>query len=295
MGMMSTQPMGLFNIQMMAFGWTPFTANTIADNHGARRDRKRLGRGPGSGLGKTSGRGHKGQYARAGGQKNDRGFEGGQSGLGRRFPKYGFRKNRFNRLEDLTPLNLGKLAYHIEKGHIDTDYPITMKSLLEAGVLSKIENGVKILGKGTEKFAALNTPINLEVSDASKTVIDMIKEGGGSITVNYMTPLILRNHLKPHKFEPGKVLKVPMPSPKRVKKLEKQKAKGLDVSYPAAPWFTDNEEALKKEKMDKKDRIQNAEFAELLPSLPVKRYANMGVGKVKHEKEDLELKFKLPS
>jgi len=170
-----------------------------------------------------------------------------------------------------------------------------MKSLLEAGVLSKIDNGVKILGKGTEKFAALNTPVNLEVSDASKTVIDMIKEGGGSITVNYMTPLILRNHLKPHKFEAGKVLKVPMPSPKKLKKLENQKAKGLDVSYPSAPWFTDNVEALKKEKMDKKDRIKNAEFADLIPSLPVKRYRNMGEGKVKYEKEDLLPSFKLPS
>lgn len=218
--MMQTQPMGLMSIQRMSFGHTPFTPNTIADNHGARRDRKRLGRGPGSGLGKTAGRGHKGQYARAGGQKNDRGFEGGQSGLGRRFPKFGFRKNRFNRLDELTPLNLGKLAYHIEKGHINTSLPITMKSLLEAGVLSKIEHGVKILGKGNDKFAALNTPVNLEVSDASRSVIELIKHSGGNITVNHMTPLILRNHLKPHKFEAGKVLKVPMPSPKKLRKLE---------------------------------------------------------------------------
>jgi hypothetical protein len=115
---------------------------------------------------------------------------------------------------------LGKLAYHIEKGHINTSLPITMKSLLEAGVLSKIEHGVKILGKGNDKFAALNTPVNLEVSDASRSVIELIKHSGGNITVNHMTPLILRNHLKPHKFEAGKVLKVPMPSPKKLRKLE---------------------------------------------------------------------------
>lgn len=97
----------------------PFTPNNLWDNPGARRTKKRIGRGPGSGLGKTAGKGHKGQYARSGGTIA-RGFEGGQSNLTRRFPKFGFRKNRFNRDNDLTQLNLGKLAYHIEKGHIDT-------------------------------------------------------------------------------------------------------------------------------------------------------------------------------
>jgi hypothetical protein len=66
-----------------------------------------------------------------------------------------------------------------------------------------------------------------------------------------MTPLILRQHLKPYKFTSDKELKVPMPPPKAVKKLEKMKRKGLEVEYPRAPWFTDNEEALKKERMDK--------------------------------------------
>lgn len=70
----------------------------------------------------------------------------------RRFPKYGFRKHRFNRNEDLEQLNLGKLAYHIEKGHLNVGETITMKSLVEAGVLSKIQNGVKLLSKGGEKF-----------------------------------------------------------------------------------------------------------------------------------------------
>ena len=138
------------------------------DNPGARRDRKRIGRGPGSGLGKTAGAGHKGQYARSGGTIA-RGFEGGQSNLTRRFPKLGFRKHRFNRDPELSQLNLGKLAYHIEKGHIATnDGTITMKDLVEAGVLSKVQNGVKLLGKGSDKFTALNKPITMEVSDASE-------------------------------------------------------------------------------------------------------------------------------
>ena len=69
-----------------------------------------------------------------------------------RFPKVGFRAHRFNKDDDLEQLNLGKLAYHIEKGHLDTSKPITFKTLIEAGVLSKIKNGVKLLGKGMEKF-----------------------------------------------------------------------------------------------------------------------------------------------
>lgn len=144
----------------------PFTPNNLWDNAGARRTKKRIGRGPGSGLGKTAGKGHKGQYARTGG-KIARGFEGGQSNMMRRFPKFGFRKQRFNRDEDLTQLNLGKLAYHIEKGHLDAQSPITMKSLIDAGVLSKINNGVKLLAKGSDKFSSLKTPINLEVTNAS--------------------------------------------------------------------------------------------------------------------------------
>ena len=80
------------------------------------------------------------------------GFEGGQSALTRRMPKFGFRKNRFNRLKEPEQLNLGKLAYHIEKGDLDPTQPITMRNLYESGAVSKIMYGVKLLGKGTEKF-----------------------------------------------------------------------------------------------------------------------------------------------
>ena len=98
----------------------PFTPNNLWDNPRARREKKRIGRGPGSGLGKTAGKGHKGQYARTGGTIA-RGFEGGQSDMMRRFPKTGFRKFRFNRNSELTQLNLGKLAYHLEKGSLNTE------------------------------------------------------------------------------------------------------------------------------------------------------------------------------
>lgn len=169
----------------------------------------------------------------------------------RRFPKLGFRKGRFNRDKDLTQLNLGKLAYHIEKGDIDTSKPVTMKDLIDGGVLSKIQSGVKLLGKGSDKFAALKKPITLEVSDASSQAIDAVKDLGGDLKVVYRSELLLRQHLKPHKFHPSVNLKTPMPPPKKVKKMEALRRKGLSVDYPDAPWFTYNVDKIEKEYLDK--------------------------------------------
>ena len=122
-----------------------------------------------------------------------------------------------------------------------------MKDLVHAGVLTKIKNGVKVLGKGSDKFSVLKTPITLEVTDASAHAIETVKAMGGELKVVYRTPLLMRNHLKPHKFHPDTQLKTPMPPPKKVKKLEALKRKGLQVEYPSAPWFTDNVEKLQKE------------------------------------------------
>lgn len=97
-----------------------------------------------------------------------RGFEGGQSHLAKRFPKYGFRKNRFNNDKTLEQLNLGKVAYYIEKGMLDINKTITMRDLVEVGALSKINHGVKLLGKGKDKFMALKKPVNFELSNASE-------------------------------------------------------------------------------------------------------------------------------
>ena len=119
--------------------------------------------------------------------------------MAKRFPKYGFRKGRFNRDHDLEKLNLGTVAYHLEKGHLNPDQPVTMKNLIEVGALSKITNGVKLLGKGSDKFTALKTPVTLEVTDASDKALGAVKEFGGSVKVVYRTKMILRKHLKPHK------------------------------------------------------------------------------------------------
>jgi hypothetical protein len=85
-----------------------------------------------------------------------------------------------------------------------------------------------------------------------------------------------------------------MPPPKAVKKLEKMKRKGLDVDYPRAPWFTDNEEALKKEKMEKNQRIRDGQHAAFLKKFPASRTAGQSLDKVRVEKTDLPSKFKLP-
>ena len=109
--------------------------------------------------------------------------------------------------------------------------------------------------------------------------------------MKYMTDLLLRQHLKPYKFKEGSDLKVPMPPPKQVKKLEAMKRRGLTVSYPRAPWFNDNEDALKKEADEKRERMSTAQHSEFLQRLPVNRKAYMSDGKVRVEKQDLPITF----
>lgn len=165
----------------------------------------------------------------------------------------------------LSYFNLGKLAYHIEKGDIDPSKPITMKHLLEGGVVSKIKHGVKLLAKGAHQFKNLGLKIDLEVSDATMSAIKYVKDLGGTLKCKYRTPLLIRYHTKPHKFDDYKELKTPMPPPKQVKKLEKIREKGIDVDYPRAPWFTDNMEQLKKEAEEREKRMNESQYAELLP------------------------------
>ena len=117
--------------------------NELSDNPGATRPRKRLGRGTGSGLGKTSGKGHKGQKARSGVAVN--GFEGGQMPIYRRLPKRGF-TNIFRKKFGV--LNVGRLQAAIEAGRVDAGQPITTAALVAAGVVKEAKEGVRLLGKG---------------------------------------------------------------------------------------------------------------------------------------------------
>jgi len=145
--------------------------NEINDNPGAVRRRMRVGRGAGSGMGKTSGRGVKGQKSRSG--VSIKGFEGGQMPVHRRLPKRGF-NNPFS--TDYNAVNVGRLQIAIDSGKLDPSKPVTVEALVEAGVCRRARDGVKILGVG-EITAALT----LEVAAASKTAQAAIEKAGGSV------------------------------------------------------------------------------------------------------------------
>ena len=147
--------------------------NELRDNPGARRKSKRLGRGIGSGKGKTSGRGVKGQKARTGVSLN--GFEGGQMPIYRRLPKRGF-KNLFRK--EYAPVNLGALEAAIAAGRIDAGQPITEESLRNAGLVRgrKIA-GVRLLAKGE-----ITRPLSITVSGASAAAVEAVQKAGGTVT-----------------------------------------------------------------------------------------------------------------
>src|SRR5919205_809744 len=118
----------------------------IRDNPGATKERMRVGRGIGSGKGKTGGRGGKGQTARSG--YRNKGFEGGQMPLHRRLPKRGFTPPN---ARDLNEVNLGRIQEAVTAGKLDAGAPVTVEALVAAGVLSKPRDGVKVLGNGELK------------------------------------------------------------------------------------------------------------------------------------------------
>ncbi|MGG7643255.1 50S ribosomal protein L15 [Rhodovulum sp. YNF3179] len=147
--------------------------NELRDNAGATRPRKRIGRGPGSGKGKTGGRGIKGQKSRSGVAINA--YEGGQMPLYMRLPKRGF--NKPNR-KKFAVVNLGLIQKFIEAGKIDTKKPITEAALVESGLVRRKRDGVRVLAKGD--FSA---KVELQVSGASKSAVEAVEKAGGSLTV----------------------------------------------------------------------------------------------------------------
>jgi large subunit ribosomal protein L15 len=147
--------------------------NNLRDNPGARPKFKRLGRGIGSGKGKTSGKGHKGQSAREGVALN--GFEGGQLPIYRRLPKRGF-TNIFRK--EYAPVNIGSISKAIELGKIDGAQPITETVLKDAGLMRGSQvSGVRLLATGEVTKA-----LHITVSGASATAIAAIEAAGGTVT-----------------------------------------------------------------------------------------------------------------
>ena len=148
--------------------------NEISDNPGAHYRAKRVGRGIGSGKGKTSGRGGKGQTARSGVAIN--GFEGGQTPLHRRLPKRGFNNKIFQK--DYKVVNLGRLQQALDAGKLKADGAIDGKALVAAGILRRAGDGVRLLGKG-----ALKAALTIEVAGASKAAIAAVEAAGGKVVL----------------------------------------------------------------------------------------------------------------
>jgi len=145
----------------------------IADNAGSRKKRMRVGRGIGSGKGKTAGRGGKGQTARSG--VRIKGFEGGQMPLHRRLPKRGF--NNIFRVE-FAEINLDRIQQAVDSKLIDVKETVNAESLVKSGVVRRAKGGIRLLGRGE-----LKAKLNLEVHGASKSAIAAVEKAGGSVKI----------------------------------------------------------------------------------------------------------------
>ena len=183
------------------------------DNPNARKSRTRVGRGIGSGKGKTAGRGHKGQKSRSG--VAIKGFEGGQMPIHMRLPKRGF--NNFTR-KDFAELTLGNLQNAITKGLIDKNNPITEVELNAAGIVKKSKAGIKLLNKGD-----LKDKIEISLSKATKSCVKVIEELGGKVSI------------------------LELPKVKRIRKKDGTHEEEKEIKAESAPSSQDSEEIKNKE------------------------------------------------
>ena len=187
--------------------------NELRDNPNARKSRTRVGRGIGSGKGKTAGRGHKGQKSRSG--VAIKGFEGGQMPIHMRLPKRGF--NNFTR-KDFAELTLGNLQNAITKGLIDKNNPITEVELNAAGIVKKSKAGIKLLNKGD-----LKDKIEISLSKATKSCVKVIEELGGKVSI------------------------LEVPKVKRIRKKDGIHEEEKEIKAESAPSSQDSEEIKNKE------------------------------------------------
>ncbi len=148
--------------------------NELRDNESASKNRKRVGRGIGSGTGKTGGRGVKGQKSRSGVAIN--GFEGGQMPIYMRLPKRGFSNAKFAR--KLNIVSISRVEEAIAAKKLDAKNAITAEALVEAGVLRRAKDGVRLLSDGDAK-----SKMNFEIAGASKSAIEKVEKAGGSVSV----------------------------------------------------------------------------------------------------------------
>ena len=207
----------------------------LRDNPGARKSRIRVGRGIGSGKGKTGGRGGKGQTARTGVAIN--GFEGGQMPLYRRLPKRGF--NNIFALE-FVEVNTGRLQQAIDAGRLDAGKPVDTAALRAAGLIGRPRDGVRLLGKGD-----LKAKLSIEVAGASKSAIALVEKAGGSVKVTL--PVKEEAPKGPSKAE----LFAKSQAEKAAKGEEKKAEKAAKPAKPDAETQNRAEKAAKKPKAEK--------------------------------------------
>ena len=199
--------------------------NQIADKFGARQTRIRVGRGIGSGKGKTAGRGHKGQKARTG--VRIKGFEGGQMPMHRRLPKRGFNVPNPSVFEIV---NLAGLQGAVEQGRIDAAKPVTIEALTNAGLVGGRGDGVKLLGNGE-----LKSKLTIEVSRASKSAQTAVEKAGGSIKL--LAPFVkVERKLKKKSKAKAKLAESAKAESAKAEsaKTESVKTKGAEAAKPGA-------------------------------------------------------------
>ncbi|KAI8807029.1 ribosomal protein L18e/L15P [Cladochytrium replicatum] len=155
--------------------------------------KKRVGRGEGSGKGKTSGRGHKGFKARQGRDRPLRGFQGGGTGILKAFPKFGFRARK----KHSSRLYLDALQYWVQSGRLDASKPITLKDLVVSGCVRRLREEVVLLARGYTHF---NIKVDIEVTRATRKSIEVIESQGGSVKAVFIDSLAAQAIMKPEKF-----------------------------------------------------------------------------------------------
>ncbi|MEM6832638.1 MAG: 50S ribosomal protein L15 [Sphingomonadales bacterium] len=148
--------------------------NELSDKPGARKSRVRVGRGLGSGVGKTAGRGQKGQKSRSG--VAIKGFEGGQMPLHMRLPKRGFNNTKF--AKTYAVVNIGRLQKAVDAGKLDAGATVDTDALVKSGVVTKPRDGIRLLAKGE-----ISASLKLVVAGASKAAVAAVEKAGGSVDI----------------------------------------------------------------------------------------------------------------
>jgi large subunit ribosomal protein L15 len=187
--------------------------NNLQDNPGAVKKKRRVGRGPGSGRGRTCGKGNKGQKSRSGGSVA-LDFTGGQTKIWKQFPKRGFRNVRHG--APMVGINVGTILDHVEMGRLDASQPITLLAMRNAGIFkaSAVKHGVKLLSTGKQRLAKTPIALELHVSRASSEAIAAVEAAGGVVTSYHYNTLALRTILRPEKYTDATRPKHARPPPK---------------------------------------------------------------------------------